>query len=143
MLSLIYFNYRLPFPSIDYYLSISSYLVSLNSQHKVTIQFYGRQSTILLCQNVGGQLGRQGPSQMQPFVLTLGSAIPHSGLIRLLGKCVLFLQSTPQQNWILLSVYHNRSELIRFLSRFPCSCDNTCTGQYNFLYLLQRHKIID
>ena len=50
MLSLIYFNYRLPFPSIDYYLSISSYLVSLNSQHKVTSTNLWRQFSILLCQ---------------------------------------------------------------------------------------------
>ena len=47
--------------------------------------------------------------------------------------CVLFLQSTPQQNWILLSVYQNRSEQIQSLSRSPCSCHNTGTGQYSLL----------
>ena len=83
MLSFIYFNYRLPFPSIGYYLRISSYLVSSNSQHKVTITILGRQFTILLYQNLE-VLGQA----ITDAALCFGSwiTIPHSVLIRLLGR---------------------------------------------------------
>ena len=124
MLSLIYFNYRLPFPIIGHYLSsISSYLVSSNPQHKVTIIVLGRQFTILLCQMLEA-LGQAMTITDAAFVLVL----EHNTTLntdKTSRTCVLFLQSTPQQNWILLSVYHNRSEQVRFLSRSPCSCHNT------------------
>ena len=51
LLSLIYFNYHLPFPIIGHYLSsISSYLVCSKPQHKVTSTILCRQFTILLYQ---------------------------------------------------------------------------------------------
>ena len=106
MLSLIYFNYRLPFPSIDYYLSISSYLVSLrlttqsNKYKSVEAIFYTSLS------NVGGNWAGIDNHRCS---LLFWSCYP-LGTDKTSGKCILFLQSTPQQNWILLSVYHNRSE---------------------------------
>ena len=50
----------------------------------------------------------QAVTEKQPFVLTLqhNSTL---GTDKTSRKCVLFLQSTPQQNRIHLSVYHNRS----------------------------------
>ena len=129
MLLLIYFNYHLPFPVIGHYLSsISSYLVSSNPQHKVTIIVLGRQFTILLCQMLEA-LGQAMTITDAAFVLGL----EHNTTLntdKTSRMCVLFLQSTPQQNWILLSVYHNRSEQVWFLSRSPCSCHNTWTVQY-------------
>ena len=71
MLSLIYFNYHLLFPVIGQYLSsISSYLVSINSQHKVTIIVLGRQFTILLCQMLEA-LGQARTITDVAFVLVL------------------------------------------------------------------------
>ena len=137
MLSFIYFNYRLPFSSIGYYLSINSYLVSSNPQYKVTITLLGRQFTILLYQKSGGP--GTGNHRCSPLFWFLD----HNTTLctdKTSRMCVLFLQSTPQQNWIFLSEYHNRSELIRFLSRFPCSCHNTWTEQYNFVNLLQYYN---
>ena len=124
MLSLIYFNYRLPFPITSYYLnSISPYLVCSNSQHKVTIAVLGRQSTIPLCQMLEA-LGQAMTITDVAFVLVL----EHNTTLntdKTSRMCVLFLQSTPQQNWILLSVYQNRSQQVRSLSISPCSCHNT------------------
>ena len=130
MLSLIYFNYRLPFPVTGHYLSsISSYLVSSNPQHKVTITILGRQFTILLCQILEA-LGQALTITDAAFVLVLEhNTTPNTD--KTSRMCVLFLQSTPQQNWILLSLYHNRSEQVWFLSRSPCSCHNTGTVQYS------------
>ena len=68
------------------------------------------------------------------FVLTL-ETMTHSELIRLLG-CVLFLQSTLQQSWILLSAYHNRSGNLRAAVTTRVQ-DNIL---YNILYLLQCYK---
>ena len=45
-----------------------------------------------------------------------------------LRKCVLFLQSTPQQNWILLSEYHNRS------SSYQDHCSAVATHEYYSVY---------
>ena len=134
MLSFIYFNYRLPFPSIGYYLRISSYLASSTSQYKVTITILGRQFTILLYQKSGGP--GTGNHRCSPLFWFLDHNTPLS-TDKTSRMCIFFLQSTPQQNWIILSEYHNRSELIRFLSRFPCSCQNTWTEQYNFVNLVQ------
>ena len=49
-----------------------------------------------------------GQAQIQPFVLVLKHNTTCS-TDKTSGMCLLFLQSTPQQNWILLSVYHSRS----------------------------------
>ena len=126
MLLLIYFNYHLPFPITGYhfkYNTISSYLVCSNSQHKVTILVLGRQFTILLCQMLEA-LGQAMTITDAAFVLVL----EHNTTLntdKTSRMCVLFLQSTPQQNWILLSVYQNRSEQVQSLSISPCSCHNT------------------
>ena len=124
MLSLIYFNYCLLFPVTGHYLnSISSYLVSSNPQHKVTIIVLGRQFTILLCQMLEA-LGQAMTIIDAAFVLVL----EHNTTLntdKTSRMCVLFLQSTPQQNWIPLSVYQNRSEQVWSLSISPCSCQNT------------------
>ena len=124
MLLLIYFNYRLLFPVIGHYLSsISSYLVSSNPQHKVTIIVLCRQFTILLCQMLEA-LGQA--LTITDAAFCFGSGAQYTlNTDKTSRMCVLFLQSTPQQNWILLSVYHNRSEQVRFLSRSLCSCHNT------------------
>ena len=132
MLSLIYFNYHSPFPITVYYLiNISSYLVCSNSQHKVTVTILGRQFTILLCQMLEA-LGQAMTITAAAFVLVLehNTTLSTDKTSRM---CVLFLQSTPQQNWILLSVYQNRSEQVRSLSISPCSCHNTGTVQYSLL----------
>ena len=71
-------------------------------------------------------LGRQ--SQMQPFVLTL----QHNSTLstdKTLRKCVLFLQSTPPQNWIHLSVYHNRS------TSYQDHCSAAVTHEYYSDYI--------
>ena len=124
MLSLIYFNCHLPFPVTGHYLnSISSYLVSINPQHKVTILVLGRQFTILLCQMLEA-LGQAMTITDAAFVLVL----EHNTTLntdKTSRTCILFLQSTSQQNWILLSVYQNRSEQVWSLSISPCSCHNT------------------
>ena len=60
---------------------------------------------------------------MQPFILTL----QHNSTLstdKNLGKHVLFLQSTPPQNWIHLSVYHNRS------SSYQDHCAPVVTHEY-------------
>ena len=53
-----------------------------------------------------------GQAQIQPFVM-----VPKPNTTcstdKTSGMCLLFLQSTPQQNWIPLSVYQNRSENLR------------------------------
>ena len=84
---------------------ISSYLVCSNTQHKVTVSRLGRHFTISFYQILEA-LGQAITDAA--FVLTLehNSTLSTDKTSR---KCVLFLQSTPQQNWIHLSVYHNRS----------------------------------
>ena len=125
---LIYFNYRLPFPISGHCLSsINSYLVCSKPQHKVTSTDLCRQFTILLCQ----MLEALGPGSDNHRCILLFWLCSHNtrSTDKTLGKHVLFLQSTPQQNWILLSVYHNRSENL-------CAAVTTHV-QYNILYLLQ------
>ena len=65
---------------------------------------------------------------MQPFVLTLqhNSTLSTDKTSR---KCVLFLQSTPQQNWIHLSVYHNRS------GSYQDYCSAVATHEYYSDYI--------
>ena len=129
---MIYINFaiinlfQLPFTIFHYHLlfnCISSYLVCSNSQHKVTVTILGRQFTILLCQMLEA-LGQAMTITDAAFVLVLE---PNTTLStdKTSRMCVLFLQSTPQQNWILLSVYQNRSEQVQSLSISPCSCHNT------------------
>ena len=126
--------FQLPFTvSFNWLLFKSSYLVSSNSQHKVTITILGRQFTILLYQKSGGP--ETGNHRCSPLFWFLDHNTTLS-TDKTSRTCVFFLQSTPQQNWILLSEYHNRSALIRFLSRLPCSCHNTWTEQYNFCQLI-------
>ena len=110
LLLLIYFNYHLSFPVNGYYLkSIISYLVCRNPQHKVTSTNLWRQFSILLCQMLEA-LGQA--LTFTDAVFLFWSCYP-LGTDKTSGKCILFLQSTPQQNWILLSVYQNRSENLR------------------------------
>ena len=61
----------------------------------------------ILLSNTGGTWAGNHRCSL-PFVLTLqhNSTLSTDKTSR---KCVLFLQSTPPQNWIHLSVYHNRS----------------------------------
>ena len=67
------------------------------------------------------------------FILYFYSAvtIAHLVLISLLGSVYYFLKSTPPQNWILLSVYQNRSgssyqDLCYTCVILGCSSDNIC-----------------
>ena len=112
MLSLIYFNYRLSFPINGFNLKcIISYLVCRNPQHKVTSTNLWRQFSILLCQMLE-VLGQALTIDNHRCSLLFWSCYP-LGTDKTSGKCIFFLQSTPQQNWILLSVYQNRSENLR------------------------------
>ena len=109
----------------------NSYLVCSNSKHKVTSTSLWRQFPILLYQILEA-IGQAMTITAVAFVL-----VPQHNTTLSADKtsrmCILFLQSTPLQNWILLSVYQNRSEPIRFLSRSLCSCHNIRTGQYSLL----------
>ena len=101
-ISVIVYYFPLPVTILDI---ISTYLVCSKAQHEVTITRLG--NILYLSIKYWRHLGRQ--SQIQPFVLTLqhNSTLSTDKTSR---KCVLFLQSTPPQNWIHLSVYHSRSD---------------------------------
>ena len=91
--------------------SIVSYLVCSKPQHKVTSINLWRQFSILLCQML--EVLRQAWNiDNHRCSLLFWSCYP-LGTDKTSGKCIFFLQSTPQQNWILLSVFQNRSENLR------------------------------
>ena len=72
----------------------------------MTVTLLGRQFTVYFYQIL--EALRQAITDAA-FVL----ALQHNSTLstdKTSGKCVLFLQSTPPQNWIPLSVYHNRSD---------------------------------
>ena len=101
-ISVTVYPFPLPVTVLDI---ISSYLLCSNTQHKVTVTLPDRQFTIYFYQilEAFGQAITDAA-----FVL----ALQHNSTLstdKTLRKCVLFLQSTPPQNWIPLSVYHNRS----------------------------------
>ena len=135
MLSLIYFNYRLPFPIIGHYLSsISSYLVSSNPQHKVTIIVLGRQFTILLCQMLEA-LGQAIDNHRCSLLFWFWSTIPHSILIRLLGhvyhSCSQHLSRTGSSYQCIITDQNKSSSYLDLRAAV------TTHEQYNILYLLQ------
>ena len=112
LLLLIYFNYWLSFPINGFNLiSILSYLVCSKPQHKVTSTNLWRHFSILLCQMLEA-LGQALTIDNHRCSLLFWSCYP-LGTDKTLGKCIFFLQPTPLQNWILLSVYLNRSENLR------------------------------
>ena len=133
----MYFYYcsSIPITVYRFLLSVTvyrnSYLVWSNSQHKVTSSSLWRQFSILLY-HILEAIGQAMTITAVAFVL-----VPQHNTTLRADKtsrmCLSFLQSTPQQNWIPLSVYQNRSELIRSLSRSLCSCHNIRTGQYSLL----------
>ena len=95
-----------PFPLLVTVLDIiSSYLLSSNTQHKVPVTLLGRQFTIYFYQILEA-LGQAITDAAFVLALQHNSTLSTDKTSR---KCILFLQSTPPQNLIPLSVYHNRS----------------------------------
>ena len=79
--------------------------ITTECQTKPCSPILGRQITIVYYQNLEA-IG-QAITDAAFYILTLQSQqLTSTDKPR---KCVLFLQSTPPQNWILLSVYQNRS----------------------------------
>ena len=108
IISAIVYQFQLPFTLSRYQLPldiISSYLLCSNTQHKVTVTLLGRQFTVYFYQIL--EALRQAITDAA-FVL----ALQHNSTLstdKTSRKSILFLQLTPPQNWIPLSVYHNRS----------------------------------
>ena len=98
-LSFTIFYHHLPF--IIY---IYSYLPYLDSQHGMPLSCLGRQFTTVYYQ--GLEALNQAVTLCCVLTLQHNSTLSTDKPSRM---CVLFLQSTPPQNWILLSVYQNRS----------------------------------
>ena len=135
MLSLIYFNYRLPFPVTSHYLnSISSYLVSSNSQHKVTIIVLRQAIYYTSLSNAGGTWAGIDNHRCS-LLFWFWSTIPHSILIRLLGcvyySCSQHLSRTGS-SYQCIKTDQNKSG-----SYLDLHAAVTTHEQYNILYLLQ------
>ena len=94
------FNNRLPF-TIYYSNLLPPYL---DSQHRMPLSCLGRHFTTVYYQVL------EALSQAVTLYCVLTQQ-PNNTLStdKPSRTCVLFLQSTPPQNWILLSVYQNRS----------------------------------
>ena len=135
MLSLIYFNYRLPFPVIGHYLSsISSYLVSSNPQHKVTIIILCRAIYYTSLSNAGGTWAGIDNHRCS-LLFWFWSTIPHSILIRLLGRmyysCSQHLSRTGSSYQCIITDQNKSSSYL-----YLCAAVTT-HEQDNILYLLQ------
>ena len=116
-ISVTVYPFPLPVTILDI---ISSYLLSSNTQHKVTVTLLGRQFTIYFYQILEA-LGQAITDAAFVLALQHNSTLSTDKTSR---KCVLFLQSTPPQNWIPLSVYHNRS------SSYQDYCAAVATHEY-------------